>query len=90
MNMNEGQMKMQNDCDEIKKQLDTIDKTIKVLKDIKGMKPIIRENCKEDINRLMNWIYNQKVFNVLSVPIRYYLKFSQCINQSYVKIKIKC
>ena len=56
--MNEEQMKMQNDCDVIKKQLGTIDKTIKVLKGIKVMRPIVKENCKEDINLLMNWIYN--------------------------------
>ena len=56
--MNEAQMKMQNDCDVIRKQLGTIDKTIKVLKDIKVMRPIVKENCKEDINLLMNWIYN--------------------------------
>ena len=68
--MNEEQMKMQNDCDVIKKQLGTIDKTIKVLKDIKVMRPIVKENCKEDINLLMNWIYNQKLFNVLSGRIR--------------------
>ena len=68
--MNEEQMKMQNDCDVIKKQLGTIDKTIKVLKGIKVMRPIVKENCKEDINLLMNWIYNQKLFNVLSGRIR--------------------
>ena len=55
--MNEEWMKLQNDCDEIKKQLVLIDKTIKVLNHIKVMHPIVKENCKEDINLLMNWIY---------------------------------
>ena len=57
VSMNEEQMKLQNDCDEIKKQLFIIDKTIKVLNHIKVMPPIVKENCKEDINLLMNWIY---------------------------------
>ena len=56
--MNEEQIQLQRECELIKKQLYTIDKTIKVLKGIKGMKGIERELCKEDINLLMNWIYN--------------------------------
>lgn len=56
--MNKEQKELQRECELIKKQLVTIDKTIKVLKEIKGMKGIERGNCKEDINLLMNWIYN--------------------------------
>ena len=55
--MNKEQIQLQNQCDEIKKQLVLIDKTIKVLNHIKGMPSIVRVECKENINKLMNWIY---------------------------------
>lgn len=56
--MNREQIKLQRECELIKTQLITIDKTIKVLKDINRMKGVVRDNCKEDIKGLMNWIYN--------------------------------
>ena len=55
--MNVEQIELQKECELIKTKLVAIDKTIKVLKGIKGMKGIERGNCKEDINLLMNWIY---------------------------------
>jgi len=55
--MNKEQIQLQNQCDEIKKQLVLIDKTIKCLNEIKGMPSIVRVECKENINKLMNWIY---------------------------------
>jgi hypothetical protein len=56
--MNEQELKqLDNEIVETKKQLVLIDKTIKVLNDIKGMSPIVREGCKENINELINWIY---------------------------------
>lgn len=56
--MNNEQIKLQRECELIKTQLITIDKTIKVLKDINRMKGIEREVCKEDIKSLMSWIYS--------------------------------
>lgn len=55
--MSEAQIKLQNQNDEIKKQLVLIKKTITLLNDIKEMTPIVRVECKENINKLMNWIY---------------------------------
>jgi hypothetical protein len=55
--MNAHELKqLDNEIVETKKQLVIIDKTIKVLMDIKVMSPIVREGCKENINLLMNWI----------------------------------
>lgn len=56
--MDNEQIKLQSECELIKTQLLTIDKTIKVLKDINRMKGIVRDNCKEDIKGLMNWVYS--------------------------------
>ena len=58
LGMSEEQRELQRECELIHKQLSTINKTIGVLKGIKGMKEREREKCKEDINVLMNWIYN--------------------------------
>ena len=55
--MNKEQIHLQNQCDEIKKQLVLIKKTITLLNDIKGMPSIVRVECKENISKLMNWIY---------------------------------
>lgn len=57
LSMNKEQIHLQNHCDEIKKGLVVIDKTIKVLNEIKAMPSIVRVECKENINKLMNWIY---------------------------------
>lgn len=57
MDMNKEQLELQNQNDEIKKQLVLIKKTITLLNDIKEMTPIVRVECKENINKLMNWIY---------------------------------
>lgn len=58
LTMSEEQRELQRECELIHKQLSTMDKTIGVLKGIKGMKEREREECKEDIKGLMNWIYN--------------------------------
>ena len=58
LSISEEQRELQSECELIKTQLITIDKTIKVLKDINRMKGIVRESCAEDIKGLMNWIYS--------------------------------
>ena len=58
LSMNKEQIELQRECELIHKQLTTINKTMGILKGIKGMKEREREGCKEDIKVLMNWIYS--------------------------------
>ena len=55
--MNKEQWELQNGCDDIKRQLVLIKKTITLLNDIKAMPVGVRNECNKDISKLIKCVY---------------------------------
>ena len=55
--MSKEQIELQNGCDEIKRQLGWIQKTITLLNEIKAKPVVVRVECKDDIHKLIKCVY---------------------------------
>lgn len=57
LTMTEEQRELQNQCDKLRYQLRVINQTKKLLSDIKSMPVGVREELRNDINKLIKCIY---------------------------------
>ena len=57
LHMSKEQIELQNGCDEIKRQLGWIQKTITLLNEIKAKPVVVRVECKDDIHKLIKCVY---------------------------------
>ena len=57
LTMNKEQSELQNQCDKLSQQLRVIKQTKKLLSDVKSMPVVVREELRNDINKLLKCMY---------------------------------